>query len=1837
PNGERVVAGTSSRNQNWGTQLFPISFSASPVVLAQAATVNGAEAVTTRIRSVSSNSFQSKVQEEEANNGAHPTETVHWIAVERGSMTGTYNSAFTTGNVSSSWTVHNFGQNYGTSPHLLAGFRTHNDGNPVALRYRNIDGDSVEFFAEEEKSGDTEITHAGEGVGYLVIDSARGVNPFTVSPLAVTIDPSAPFQSGTNQAFTLNVSGGADPQFTWNFGDGTAEVTTGSSSITHNYNSPGRYFVTVNASDSNGASIELNFLQNVHPALASNLPAVSQTVIYEERTGNDRVWNVNPDNDTVTVTDALMNIKLAEIPVGDHPRSLALAPNGTIWVANKKSATISILNAGSLSVQSTINLPRASSPHGLVFSPLGSNAFVALEALGQIYKLNPSTGATVDTLAVGTTPRHLSMSPDGTILLVSRFISPPVNGEHTGNPNVVGGGGEVIAVNPGNLSIIRTILIQHSIEPDTGGGGRGIPNYLGPAATSPAGDMAWVPSKQDNIERGVLRNGQNLDHDNTVRAITSMISLSTEAEVYGSRVDLDDAAVPSTALFGPNGLYVYVALEGSREVAVIDAYGAQEITRFDSGRAVQGLALSADGNALYVHNFMDRTITVHDISALTQRGETTTSLTTTYDLVANETLSAEVLLGKQIFHDAKDDRISLQDYLSCAACHNDGDHDGRVWDFTGFGEGLRNTLDLRGKAGMGHGPLHWTGNFDEIQDFENQIRDLAQGTGLINGNPHATLSTPNAGRSSDLDALAAYVSSLTVEEPSPYRTSSGNLTSAATSGRNVFIAKNCAECHSGAAFTDSALNNFHNVGTIKSSSGNRLGATLTGFDTPTLRGVWNGAPYLHDRSAATLAAALNAHNNVSLTSTERNNLVAYLQQIDANEGSAPANGAPTVSSPGNQSGSLGDNVNLAISASDPNGQNLTYTASGLPNNLSINSGSGVISGTLNQTGTFNVTVTATNPGNASGSTSFTWNVSSNVSAPVITAFTASPGSIQQGSSATLSWNVNNGGGSLTTLSINQGVGNVLGSSSTSVSPSSTRTYTLTASNSAGTDTANVTVTVTTTGGGGSEEYSVDAETIALYHFNGDYEDASGNGFHLQTSGGVTRTSSNLGWMQNPSGQVARFSAAGDTLTVSIPDSFVMPTSNTPLTLEARIYPRAYRGYGVGNLPILAFEQHWDSNLGLEDNKWGKNPKGPHVDANNVKVLSRQEWQNAVSFGQWHLLQISFDGAGKVHIRIDGTLIKTISKSPNGGRTSPWNLTLGNFDGDIDEVLIRQSPDPADVGPPPPDLTPPSLTLSTPTNNVSGPFNVTATFSEAVTGFQSSDVVVNNGSKANFTGSGSLYTFIVDPTADGQVSLSVPAGRLTDLAGNANTASNILTVSYTEPTTGGGNGDEYGVDSDTIALYHFNSDYSDATGQYDLSPSGSVQLAGDNLTWMSTPAGKVARFSNAGDTLSVPIPDNVIMPNGGAPVTIDVRIFPRAYKGYSVGNLPVVQLYQHWDNTFELKDNKWASDRAPSVRTSNVEMLSAAEWKQVAPLNQWHQLQIAFDGSNTVQLYVNGNLLNTSIKAPNFSRGQNWTLTLGNFDGDIDEVLVTKAPPTLSSNLLARGEESRRSVRSRTSNPLEDYPQTWTAWMGTETRSVLGNADGDQYNDLLEYALGEDPDSGIYRFSGLRIEPFGDVLQVRYERPYAIGDVSYMLEVSDDMVSWTDIPDGPRFTHRFELDGRQVIRYENMESLSGRSTHGFVRLRVELGGSDARAWTEPCVWFRTPVAEGFQTFGLSSVSVPAMAGIVESAGNDRIGIGEDGLPEIVEHLLPAYIEITDGLIQVRWDGAPSGPKLPAHPP
>jgi hypothetical protein len=96
---------------------------------------------------------------------------------------------------------------------------------------------------------------------------------------------------------------------------------------------------------------------------------------------------------------------------------------------------------------------------------------------------------------------------------------------------------------------------------------------------------------------------------------------------------------------------------------------------------------------------------------------------------------------------------------------------------------------------------------------------------------------------------------------------------------------------------------------------------------------------------------------------------------------------PTLTKPGDQTNLRGDNVSLQVQANQPDGDPLMYTATGLPPGLTIDSLSGLITGTVDPGAALNapytVTVTASD-GSLTASQSFAWTVSPANQVPSLT-------------------------------------------------------------------------------------------------------------------------------------------------------------------------------------------------------------------------------------------------------------------------------------------------------------------------------------------------------------------------------------------------------------------------------------------------------------------------------------------------------------------------------------------------------------------------------------------------------------------------------------------------------------------------------------------------------------------------------------------------------------------------------------------------------------------------------------------------------------------------------------
>lgn len=688
----------------------------------------------------------------------------------------------------------------------------------------------------------------------------------------ITLNSDGPAQTGAIVSFTAHadpISGGT-VEYSWDFGDGSpATAFSTSGNATYTYTTAQHWVVTLTVREG-AQQTQASIVQTVYNPLTATQPTRSSTIIYD----GTRAITVNEDNDTVTaISGTSPYAKLWETSVGDQPRTLAKAPNGNIWVVNQGSASISVLNPSTGATVTTYALPRASRPYGVAFSPDGSNALVTLESTGKLLKLNPNTGGQTGELTVGDSARGIAITGDSQMAYITRFISPQAHAE-------------VIEVNLSNMTINNTIQLQKDITTvDAEDRSRGVPNYLTSITIAPDGNRAWIPSNKNNVDRGEFNESnpaKKLTFESTVRAIASQIDLLSHSEVFADQLDFDDRAQPKAIQFSPFGDYVMVAMEGQNSVEIRDAYTRNRATEIiDTGLAPRGLAL--DGNTLYVHNFMSRSISIYDLSNFFNSAGSITQLANV-STVTTESLHARVLKGKQIFYNAKDARMTQDGYLSCASCHADGDSDDRVWDFTDRGEGLRNTISLLGRHGMGNGNVHWTANFDEIQDFENDIRGGFNGTGFMTDVDFAATQNPlganKAGSSVELDNLAFYVGSLNEYPKSPYRNQDGSLTADAVAGQTLFSSKGCHTCHSDDFFTD---NLRHDVGTIQPSSGQGISQPLSGvgFDTPTLIGVWKNSPYFHNGQAATLDAALQIGTEHTISNaTERQQLVAYLQQIE---------------------------------------------------------------------------------------------------------------------------------------------------------------------------------------------------------------------------------------------------------------------------------------------------------------------------------------------------------------------------------------------------------------------------------------------------------------------------------------------------------------------------------------------------------------------------------------------------------------------------------------------------------------------------------------------------------------------------------------------------------------------------------------------------------------------------------------------------------------------------------------------------------------------------------------------------------------------------------------------
>ncbi|HSI62850.1 MAG TPA: thrombospondin type 3 repeat-containing protein, partial [Candidatus Saccharimonadia bacterium] len=197
-------------------KTFTEAFPAAPVVLAQVATINETSAVSPRLSNISATGFTVQLEEEQAANQTHAGETVHYVAVQKGSGRLVSNqhvieAGASAVNVTQAFRTLGFARKL-ADPFVIADVQTRNDTDPVVVRQRNLGVSSVDVRAQEEVSSSSDVTHAAETVGYLIVsgsvdldedglpdswETSLGLNPN--DPADAALDPDGDGISNLNE------------------------------------------------------------------------------------------------------------------------------------------------------------------------------------------------------------------------------------------------------------------------------------------------------------------------------------------------------------------------------------------------------------------------------------------------------------------------------------------------------------------------------------------------------------------------------------------------------------------------------------------------------------------------------------------------------------------------------------------------------------------------------------------------------------------------------------------------------------------------------------------------------------------------------------------------------------------------------------------------------------------------------------------------------------------------------------------------------------------------------------------------------------------------------------------------------------------------------------------------------------------------------------------------------------------------------------------------------------------------------------------------------------------------------------------------------------------------------------------------------------------------------------------------------------------------------------------------------------------------------------------------------------------------------------------------------
>jgi YVTN family beta-propeller protein len=578
-------------------------------------------------------------------------------------------------------------------------------------------------------------------------------------------------------------------------------------------------------------------------------------------TGNDKlVLQVNPENDSLSVFDAASNAKLKEIPVGDEPVAVVIHPDDkTAFVLNRAEHTLMKISdfAGNPTFD---ELELGSEPTGLALSPTGSKLVVAEFGESRVALVDTQTMNELDSFDMPN-PRAVAITNDNDQddtdekVVVTEFYGRFIAGNKEAKDDTRTGAVRIFNLAANNLNPAGEVLFEP--VPDT--------NFAPTTITSPnqlfsvaiAGDKFFVVATAASPD-GAASFNQNIRQLVLVGKVSTaqklgVINLSAEikAEVPDAQQNFMGDIV-DLSLIGENILYFVSRGGDGFQRALLESDSSVELGFKDAtGKNIEQVDLLAQQKCLNPIGI----VTAHDntdskrafVNCWVSRSMVTVDLGT--QVAINSTASAnapgagldtQVNLGRRFYFTGRV-RWSNEAWSSCGSCHPDGLADNITWRFAA---GPRQTISMDGN--FSHGPgaqeqrvLNWSGERDEIHDFERNTRGVSGGLGAITrakaggtcktepladneerlslnpadatdpnglkvqlGIPVKEIQDTTAGVCvpDDWDEITEFVKTIRPVTSRQFLNASSIL-----NGRNLFEQGGCASCHSGEGWTVSRV------------------------------------------------------------------------------------------------------------------------------------------------------------------------------------------------------------------------------------------------------------------------------------------------------------------------------------------------------------------------------------------------------------------------------------------------------------------------------------------------------------------------------------------------------------------------------------------------------------------------------------------------------------------------------------------------------------------------------------------------------------------------------------------------------------------------------------------------------------------------------------------------------------------------------------------------------------------------------------------------------------------------------------------------------------------------